>query len=496
MKSMLIRAAGLLADPESGTIAQPGAVLVEDGVVRAVGESALREEQEVECLDLGDAILMPGLVNAHQHGRGLSQVLLGYPDDHLEPWIARRHARGAPDPYALTRLAAANMLRNGVTATVHANYSYGSGDYAAEARAALRAYIDAGLRVTFCVGAMDRGFMAYPGQDEAALLAGLPDIARARLSAPRQNPYAGDAAATIALMRELQAEFAGHPLVTLAYGPSGPQWVSDTLMAALAADALERGLGLHLHLLESPAQKAVAASLYPEGCARHLKQLGALGPHVVLAHCVHVTPEDIALIADSAAVVVHNPGSNLRLANGRAPVADMLDAGVAVALGTDNCALLDDEDLFAELHLADGLMRLSGMAPIGADRARRLLSMLTVNGGRACLSSGATGRIEPGAKADLIAVSTRRFLGAWCDPDTSLLEALAFRARGEDVVLTMVDGKVCQREGELTALALDTVVEAAAETAQKHRRAFGPGAAETAEALAAALARLNRYRSV
>lgn len=495
MATMLIRGSSLLADPAAGRFCTPAAVLVEDGRVRAMGDSAVREAVGAACLDLGDAVLMPGLVNAHQHGRGLSQLLLGYPDDHLEPWIARRQARGAPDPYALTRLAAAQMLRNGVTATVHANYSYGSGDYAAEARAALQAYIDAGLRVTFCVGAMDRGFLVYPGRDEPGLLAALPEVARTRLHAPRAHPYAGDAAATIALMRKLQAEFGGHPLVTLAYGPAGPQWVSDTLLAALAADARDHGLGLHLHLLESPAQKAVAADLYPEGCLHRLKQLGALGPHVTLAHCVHVAPEEIALMADSAAVVVHNPGSNLRLANGRAPVAEMLGAGVTVALGTDNCALLDDEDLFSELHLADGLMRLSGMAHIGAARARTLLGMLTRNGSRAAFARDYTGCIEVGAAADLIAVSTRRLLGPWCDTDTSLLEALAFRARGQDVVLTMVAGEPRQRDGVLQAPpAIDLLGEAAAQTAHRHREAPGMGAGETAAALAHALARLYEYR--
>lgn len=494
MARMLIRATWLLADPAAGTIATPAAVMVDHGKVVAIGENALRAGNGLDPIDLGDAVLMPGLVNAHQHGRGLSQLQLGYPDDHLEPWIARRHARGSPDPYALTRLAAAQMLRNGITSTVHANYSYGSGDYAGEARAALRAYVDAGLRVTFCVGAMDRGFIVYPGQDESALLATLPEIACLRLSAPRPHPYAGDSAATIALMRELQAEFGQNPLVTLAYGPAGPHWISDTFLATLAGDAVDHGLGLHLHLLESPAQKAAAAALYPEGCVLRMKQLGALGPHVVLAHCVHVTSEDISLIADSGAVVVHNPGSNLRLANGRAPVSEMLGAGIAVALGTDNCALLDDEDLFAEMHLADGLMRLSKMREIGADRARTLLSMMTVNGGKASLAERVTGRIEEGGEADLIAVSTGRILGPWCDPDTSLLEALAFRARGEDVVFTMVGGRVSQLDGTLQDVDIELLGAAAAETARGHRQALGMGAAETASVLAAALTQFHRYR--
>ncbi len=494
MSGLLIRTAGVLIDPASGLVETPGRVLVEGERIVAVGADAEASAESAQHLDLGDAILMPGLINAHQHGRGISQVLLGYPDDHLEPWIARRQGRGAPDPYALTRLAAANMLKNGVTATVHANYSYGSGDYAAEARASLRAYIDAGLRVTFCVGAMDRGMLVYPSQDETGLIQSLPEIARGRLAPPRRTPYAGGASETIALMRALQAEFGDHPLVTLAYGPAGPQWVSDELLAALAADARDHGLGIHLHLLESPVQASEGANLYPEGCLRRMQALGALGSHTALAHCVHVTENDMDQIAQSGAIVVHNPGSNMRLANGTAPVAAMLAAGIPVALGTDNCALTDDEDLLAELHLADGLSRASGMHVLGAVRARQLLAMVTTNGARARFARESSGRVEVGQVADLVAISTARVLAPWCDSDTSVLEAIAFRARGSDVVLTMVGGEIRQRGGMLEGNPLDELARAAANTARANRSASGLGGQETAEALSSALARLYGYR--
>src|SRR6266481_80881 len=96
-------------------------------------------------LDLPGCLIMPGLVNAHQHGRGLSQIQLGYHDDFLETWIASRRGRGVLDSYAITRLAAARMLAQGVTSTVHANYSYASGDYESEIRAQLKAYDEVGI---------------------------------------------------------------------------------------------------------------------------------------------------------------------------------------------------------------------------------------------------------------------------------------------------------------------------------------------------------------
>src|SRR5690606_37855726 len=141
-------------------------------------------------------LLMPGLVNAHQHGRGLSQIQLGYPDDFLEPWIAGRRARGVLNGHAVTRLAAARMVANGVTATIHANYSYGTGDYERELRDQIAAYEAVGLRATMCVGAMDRGSTVYPPH-EACFMAGLPDDLRDWIARPSAPAYAGDAAGTI-----------------------------------------------------------------------------------------------------------------------------------------------------------------------------------------------------------------------------------------------------------------------------------------------------------
>ncbi|MBA4742453.1 MAG: amidohydrolase family protein [Azoarcus sp.] len=476
----LIRPAYLLADA-AGEVRAGWSVLVDGDRVIDLGPDARLAPRAVEVLDLPDTLLMPGLVNAHQHGRGISQVLLGYPDDRLEPWIAQRRARGAPDAGALTRLAALDLLANGTTCAVHANYSYGSGDYEAEARASIEAYLDAGIRVTFCVGAMDRGELVYPGYDAQAFVAGLPSSAARLVRRAGPPAYAGDAAATIALMRRLQADYAGEWLLTLAYGPAGPQWVSDELLVALARDAAEHGLGLHLHALESPTQAELARSLYPQGAMRALAGLGALGLRTTLAHCVHADADDIASLAESGASVVHNPGSNLRLANGIAPVPELLAAGVPVALGTDNCALSDDEDLLSELHLADLLAR-RGPSEAASARAQRLLAMVTSTGSRAAFVEDRCGRIAPGMQADLVALRLARIEGAYRDADTSVLEAVAQRARGADVVMTMVAGRVCWRDGEWPGTDAAAVRDAAARTARAARTA------DAAEAPAAASA--------
>lgn len=435
---LLLRAAWVV--PRAGvTPLRDGAVLVVGGRIAAVG-SSLPVPDGARVIKLGDAVLMPGLVNAHQHGRGISQLSMGYPDAPLEPWIAARRRHGPPDIHGVTRLAAEAMLAHGITATLHANYTYGSGDYGAELRAQIAAYRAAGLRATVCVGVQDRGGLVYPDADEAAFVAGLPDAARTLVTRPAPPPYAQDWAESVALMDALQAETAGDPTVTLAWGPAGPQWVSDDLWRRIAADAARRGVGVHFHLLESPAQAAAARRLYPEGTLARLRARGLFAARTSCAHGVHMTSADIDIAAAEGLAVVLNPGSNMRLFNGPPPVAALRAAGVRLAVGTDNCALTDDEDHLRELRLAVLLGR-AGSAPT-LNEAANLLHMATAGGAAAAFLPEGHGTLAPGAPADLAAFATAR---VGIGPDTpagQVVDRLLAQGSGRDCVLTVVAGAV------------------------------------------------------
>ena len=458
-----------LASPD----AQPragDAVVVRDTVIAEVGpfESLRTRWPDAKTEALPGCLLIAGMVNAHQHGRGISQVQLGYPDDFLETWISSRRGRGVLDAYPITKLAAANMLANGVTTTIHANYSYGTGDYEAEVRASLRAYDEAGIRVTMCIGAMDRGFTVYPPH-ETCFLASLPGDLQSWLSRPGVQLYAGDAEGTIALMQRLLSDYAGHPRIKLCYGPAGPQWVSDEMWQKLARDADARGLGLHLHALESPAQAAAAAELYSDGVLTHLERFGAMTSRTTIAHGVWVTDREIDIIARTGATVVRNPGCNLRLRNGIAPLARYLTRGARVAIGTDNAALADDEDLLRELRLAALLARTPDWNGDPPPSTRELLAMLTVNGAVAAQIAPEVGTIEAGKKADLVAISLKNVREPYLDADMPIADAVLARASGRDVKMTMVDGRVVAREGRLVDLNLREVQERAAESALRAR---------------------------
>jgi 5-methylthioadenosine/S-adenosylhomocysteine deaminase len=438
-------------------------------------------------IDLADCLLMPGLVNAHQHGRGLSQLQIGYHDCPLEPWLVQRRGRGLFDPYPLAKLTAANMLANGVTTALQANFTFGTGDYERELREQLRGYDESGLRVTMSVGAMDRGFLVYPPH-EACFMAGLPDDLRQRLSSPGATPYAGDGAATVLLMNRLLAEFSDHARIRFCYGPAGPQWVSDELWRALARDAADRGLGINMHALESPAQRLAMNELYPDGVFQHLEALGALTDRTVIAHCVWASQSDAEVLARTGATVVRNPGCNLRLSSGVAPMARYLAQGVRMAIGTDNHSLADDEDLLAELRLAGCLARdptWNGPPPPGVDE---LLAIATTNGAVAAQYPGEIGAIAPGLRADLAAFSLKRTREPMLDEDMPLLEAFLGRAQGRDCKLTRVDGRVLYHDGRFTDASLFETAEAeAVATAMAARMPADPADRERARHLQADL---------
>jgi cytosine/adenosine deaminase-related metal-dependent hydrolase len=150
--------------------------------------------------------------------------------------------------------------------------------------------------------------------------------------------------------------------------------------------------------------------------------------------------------------IVHNPGSNLRLHNGAAPVAEFVERGIPVAIGTDNRALEHGEDLLKEIRLAQGLARSpewDGPPPLGPSD---LLAMATVNGARAATAEDEVGTLEAGMKADLIAISLDRAVGAYLDGDVPILEAVLARAEGRDVRLTMVEGRVLFKDGALLSI--------------------------------------------
>ena len=485
----------VLVNGGSDGLLSGAALRVDAGRIAELGDPAhvLEACPGVAVLRLAGCLVMPGLVNAHQHGRGLTALQQGTRDDFLELVIAARITDKAQDCAPLVGLACAEMLRSGVTCTVQANMTFG-GEYESEIRAMLRTYDQAGIRATVCVGAQDRGDIVYPHEDQPAFLASLSHETRRLLRARRQRPYAGDAPATVALMDRLLADYGNHPRIKLLYGPAGPQWLSDEFFKCLVDAAGKQGVAFHLHCLETRAQRAALDRIYPKGVLRHLDGLGGLSPRSSLAHCVYMSSEDMDVAKEREITIVHNPGSNLRLHNGVAPVARFMQKGIRVAIGTDNRALEEGEDLLKEIRLAQALARSSEWHGPAPPSATDLLAMATVNGARAASVEGEVGTLEVGMKADLIAISLDRVRGPYLHRDVPVLEAVMARADGRDVRLTMVEGRVLFRDGTVLSIDDAEMRERTRRNAEQSRRKLAAGERRLAQELRHRLT--DRYRKM
>ena len=417
-----------------------GGVVVEDGRIVAVdGAERLRRAFPRARLSGGpEAIVLPGLINAHSHGMGIGNVELGTFDMPLELWNVMHLGRPKPERRAETALAALRQLRGGVTTTVHSQ----AGGNASDAAAILRGYRDAGIRTVLAVHARNQNRLAY--ERDAVFLARLPArVARTlRRAFPPLPPdytrhYLED-------FERLAASFEG-PLTRLAYGPAGIQWVEPGLFAELVSRAGRERRLVHTHLLESPYERLYGPRQLGEATIPWLARQGLLAANVTGAHGVWVDPEDGEVLARHGVSLVHCPSSNLRLASGRMPLARLLEAGVGVALGTDSSALNDDDDFWTELRLAWHLHDEPGISGrrVSAEEA----FLLATAGGARSIGRRDLGIVTTGARADLIllhgdAIDPRRALRG-----RELLEAVLARARPDHVALVMVEGQVVVERG-------------------------------------------------
>ena len=178
---------------------------------------------------------------------------------------------------------------------------------------------------------------------------------------------------------------------------------------------------------------------------------GALGPDVLVVHAVQLDDNDIATLAGSGAAVAHCPRSNIRLHCGVAPVAELLEAGVTVGLGTDSLASNDSLDMLAEMRCALEVGRSRASRPGGpaALTAASVLQMATLEGARALGWEGQVGSLEAGKRADLAAVRLASAL-----PATASAEDLAEAVMQGEVGLTMVEGRMAYDGDEMPSEAL------------------------------------------
>lgn len=391
----------------SGDVLERSAVVIHDGKIIDILEQGRLAERYIAdvSMSLDDHVLMPGLINLHTHAamtlmRGLADdlPLMTWLQDHI--WPAEKQVLSERFVREGSLLGCAEMLAGGTTCFADM-YFYPQSVAEAVMQAGMRANI--GLVV-----------LEFP------------------------TSYASDADDYLLKGLEARDRWRNHDLLTSSLAPHAPYTVENQNFEKILTYAEQLGLGIHTHLHETKDEINQSLERFGVRPLQRLASLGLLGPGFLAAHCVHLEPEEMEMLAAFGCHVAHCPASNLKLASGIAPVTDLLGKGVNIGIGTDGTASNNRLDMFAEMRLAALLAKgTSGNA--AALPARQAVEMATLGAARALGLDDKIGSIEVGKFADLIAV---RIADVQTLPCYDPVSHLVYAAGREHVTHTWVAGEL------------------------------------------------------
>jgi 5-methylthioadenosine/S-adenosylhomocysteine deaminase len=412
-------------------------ILIEGDRIKAIGPDLEQQAgPQAERLDATGRMVVPGMFNAHYHShdtlcRGLFEELP------LEIWLMYVMPMGADRPKEEVRLrtlvGALESLRCGITCVqdmvglVPLNDEY--------LEVVLAAYEEIGIRVVF-----------------SPMVSDIPATAMTRYSdefPPEIRALLGDKA----LMRQEQLDFLtsamrGHPAkdtLHWAVAPFAPQRCSPELMIACAELAEANDISFYTHVYETRAQKVIAKDLFTDhggSFIQYFKDIGVLGPRLNIAHSVWIGREEMDMMAEADAGVVLNHVCNLKLKNGIAPVCDLREAGVRIALGCDNCSTSDVQSMFQSMKLYSLFSAGSDPEP-GPPAAEAALRHATLGSARTAGLNGVIGALKPGYKADMSIIDLRDTAYL---PFNSAARQLVYTESGRGIETVIVDGNPVIRD--------------------------------------------------
>lgn len=439
MTKLRITNADVVVTMDAGRREVAGAgIVIEDGVIVSVGADANEADCD-ETIDARGCVVTPGLVNTHHHlFQALTRTVPAGQDALLFDWLRALYpvwARMQPeDMFVSAQLGLGELALSGCTMSSDHLYIFPNGVRLEDTIDAARTV---GLRFHPTRGAMSLG-ESDGGLPPDSLVEDERDIVEDFIRVVDAHHDASDGA-----------------MLRVGLAPCSPFSVSTDLMQQAAALAQDKGVMLHTHLAEN--DEDVAYSLETFGCrpGQYAEDLGWVGEHVWHAHCVKLDAGEIDLFARTKTGVAHCPCSNCRLGSGIAPVRQMRDAGVRVALGVDGSASNDAGHLLSEARQAMLMQRVKRGADAFA--AREALEIATLGGATVLGRSKELGSLEPGKRADIAIwdVSGLEAAGAW-DPVAALVLCGPLRVRD-----LLVEGNHVVRDGELTGVDARKIAEQA-----------------------------------
>lgn len=387
---LLVEPGWIIPIEPAGLVLESHALAVDGGrIVALLPVADARETYSPrEHAILPGQVLMPGLVNLHTHAA--MALLRGYADDlPLMRWLNERiwpAERKLVSPDFIrdgTLLAAWEMLRGGITCFNDMYFFPG---------AAAEAVRESGIRAMLGVTVLE-----FP------------------------SSYAVDAEDYLAKGLAVRDAWRDDPLISFALAPHAPYTISNKTFERIATLSAQLDMAIHIHLHETGDE--IAESMRQHGLrpVERLHRLGLLGPNLIAVHAIHMNAGEIEQLARHGCNVAHCPTSNLKLASGIAPIAEMLAAGLCVGLGTDSAASNNRLDVLREARQAALLAKVAS-GDASAAPAHRVLRMATLDGAIALGLGDAIGSLVPGKAADLCSITLADWPGQPCyDPASHLV---------------------------------------------------------------------------
>jgi 5-methylthioadenosine/S-adenosylhomocysteine deaminase len=434
--SLIVTNATVVTLDSAARVLTPGAIAIDGRDIAAVDTPAAIDKQftAAESIDASGQVVLPGLINTHTHApmvlyRGLADDLALM--EWLQKYIFPAEAKTVTPEFvrAGTRLAALEMIQSGTT--TYADMYYFEEEIGRVTR-------EAGLR-----GVLGQTIIKFP-------------VADARV--PEES---------IARAGRFVKEFANDDLIVPAIAPHAMYTLETATLKTIRAFADREHVPVITHLAETQDEVKTTREQFKATPVEYLDSIGFWGPRTLAAHAVWVTPGDIKILAARHVGLAHNPESNMKLASGTSPVPELRKAGVPVGLGTDGAASNNDLDMFEAMRQAAFLHKLKTGDP-RAVPAQVALQMATIEGARALGMERQIGSLEPGKRADLIAVSMS---AARQTPMYDPVSHLVYVTRGDDVRTTIVNGRVLMRDRRVLTLNEPAVLAEARQWAEKVKAA-------------------------
>lgn len=428
----------VLSMDENERILHRGGVVVKGDTIVALGstEEINRTWQATKTISAENCIVMPGLINAHTHAamtcfRGIAddRTLM----DWLNNFIFPAEAKNVNPELAYwgSLLACAEMIRSGTTTFCDM--------YIFEDETG-RAASEAGMR---CL--LGEVLFDFPS----------PNV---------KTPEEG-----LRYTRMLLDRWSGHPLVNILVEPHALYTCSPPLLKEAKALADEYRVPLAMHLLENGSEKKDLEKKLGTRATYFLRDLGLLDERFFAFHCVSMDEEEIQVMADQGCKVVHNPESNMKLASGVAPITTMLERGIIVGLGTDGAASNNNLDMFAEMDSAAKLEKVARLDPTIMS-APSVVRMATRDGAAVLGMEHLTGSLEEGRKADIIIIDMNK---PHLTPLYNEYSHLVYAVRGDDVITSIINGRVVMEERRLATIDEPAVMDRVRKIAAGIRASLG-----------------------